>query len=138
MSRHVSQTVVIAATLAAEAVKARHIAWDTPIKHILGPRFKLHDEFRTNQTTLRDLLSHRLGLPDYKGAYFANSSLGHNEYVILIHRNNVCISLTLASVRYVPIFQYRATLTTTWNNRSRLDPFETTASTLTDVPRSYY
>ncbi|KAI0216371.1 hypothetical protein LSAT2_031583 [Lamellibrachia satsuma] len=63
------------ATLAAEAVNSNAIEWDTPIRDVLGESFQLHDEFRTTQTTLRDLLSHRLGVPEYMGAYFADKSL---------------------------------------------------------------
>ena len=37
--------------------------WDTPVKQYLGEDFALYDETLTQQTTLRDLLAHRTGIP---------------------------------------------------------------------------
>lgn len=55
------------ATLAADAVAKGLTDWETPIRKLLGPRFKLQNEFRTKRTSLKDLLSHRLGMPSYYG-----------------------------------------------------------------------
>ena len=45
--------------------------WTTPVRHLLGPSFKLYDEQLTTQTTLEDILSHRTGIPDYFLLLFA-------------------------------------------------------------------
>ena len=37
--------------------------WDTNVRTILGPDFELYNDELTYQVTLRDLLSHRTGLP---------------------------------------------------------------------------
>ena len=59
------------ATLAAESVKSNQTGWDTPLRHVLGPGFYLQDEHSSKETTLRDLLSHRLGVSDYGGVFVA-------------------------------------------------------------------
>lgn len=38
------------------------VTWETPIRKILGDSFLLADEQRTNDVTLVDLLSHRVGV----------------------------------------------------------------------------
>lgn len=42
------------------------LAWDDPVKHHV-PEFRFADEFRTEATTLRDLITHRGGLPAVLG-----------------------------------------------------------------------
>ena len=37
-------------------------SWETPVVDILGPDFRLGDDYITQHVTLRDLLSHRTGL----------------------------------------------------------------------------
>lgn len=39
--------------------------WDTPICKILGDTFQLYNAYLTEKTTLRDILSHKTGIPDY-------------------------------------------------------------------------
>jgi hypothetical protein len=36
--------------------------WDTPLHDILGPEYRFVDEYRTAETTLKDILCHRTGL----------------------------------------------------------------------------
>ena len=38
--------------------------WDTPLKEI-DPEFKLHSDLLTSHVTLRDILTHRTGIPGY-------------------------------------------------------------------------
>ncbi|KAL3866720.1 hypothetical protein ACJMK2_044001 [Sinanodonta woodiana] len=40
----------------------RKITWDTPMQAILGSDFEFVDEYRSQKTTLKDILSHRVGL----------------------------------------------------------------------------
>eukprot|EP00058_Branchiostoma_floridae_P017276 XP_002602764.1 hypothetical protein BRAFLDRAFT_93710 [Branchiostoma floridae] len=39
-----------------------NVSWDTVLTDILGPSFKFRDRFRTEEATLRDLLTHKTGL----------------------------------------------------------------------------
>lgn len=39
--------------------------WDTPIREIIGDKFKLFDDTRTKNVNFRDLLSHKVGVPGY-------------------------------------------------------------------------
>lgn len=41
------------------------VTWDTPIREVLGDEFQLYNSYLTEQTTLRDILSHKTGIPDY-------------------------------------------------------------------------
>ncbi|KAK3603130.1 hypothetical protein CHS0354_027922 [Potamilus streckersoni] len=40
----------------------RKITWNTPLQAILGSDFEFVDEYRSQKTTLKDILSHRVGL----------------------------------------------------------------------------
>jgi len=53
--------------------------WDTPIKKYL-PNFQMHDPYVTENITMRDLLSHRSGMPQHYRMYF-NSSLSRKEII---------------------------------------------------------
>ena len=46
------------------------IEWSTPVQDVL-PRFKLHDEFATEEMTPVDLLTHRSGLPRHDLLWYA-------------------------------------------------------------------
>ncbi|XP_071088670.1 uncharacterized protein [Haliotis cracherodii] len=62
-----SQSKAFTSTVAADAVARGKITWDAPLREVLGPNFRLQDEFRSEEASLRDLLSHRLGMPSYWG-----------------------------------------------------------------------
>ncbi len=47
------------------AVEEKKIAWDTPLKSYF-PGFRMHDPAATEKVTLRDLLTHRSGIPRQK------------------------------------------------------------------------
>jgi CubicO group peptidase (beta-lactamase class C family) len=56
----------IASTIVASLVGAREVSWDDRITD-LDPQFRLSDENVNQQLTIRDLLSHRSGLPTSAG-----------------------------------------------------------------------
>ena len=62
-----SLTKAFTATLVADAVSKGQLKWDQPLREILGNDFRLQDDFRTEQASMRDILSHRLGMPSYWG-----------------------------------------------------------------------
>jgi CubicO group peptidase (beta-lactamase class C family) len=43
--------------------------WDQPIRDVM-PEFRLYDDYATQHATLRDLLSHRTGLPRHDGTWY--------------------------------------------------------------------
>ncbi|KAH3781630.1 hypothetical protein DPMN_159530 [Dreissena polymorpha] len=61
-----SLTKAFTSTVIAD-VLSRHgrVTWDTPIYDILGATFRLSDDLLTRETTLRDLLAHKVGTPSY-------------------------------------------------------------------------
>ncbi|XP_071088264.1 gigasin-6-like [Haliotis cracherodii] len=62
-----SESKAFTATLAADAVARKLVTWDEPLKDIFPAGFRLQDKFRSERASLRDLLSHRLGMPSYWG-----------------------------------------------------------------------
>ena len=76
LSKPVASTVV--AGLAGDGV----VAWDDPIVRY-DPGFAMHDAWVTRNVTLRDMFSHRSGLPDHAGD--ALEDLGYDRGEIL-HR----------------------------------------------------
>ncbi|MGB7045650.1 MAG: serine hydrolase [Methylocella sp.] len=76
LSKPVASTVV--AALAGDGL----VAWDDPIiRH--DPTFAMHDAWVTQNVTLRDMFSHRSGLPDHAGD--ALEDMGYDRTEIL-HR----------------------------------------------------
>jgi CubicO group peptidase (beta-lactamase class C family) len=45
------------------------LGWDVPVRHYL-PAFQLYDEFATERLTIRDLVTHRAGLPRHDVAWY--------------------------------------------------------------------
>ncbi|KAK2160394.1 hypothetical protein LSH36_134g03016 [Paralvinella palmiformis] len=62
-----STTKAFTSTLLAMLLEkySNRINWDTPIVNILGNDFKLYNKTLTDNISLRDLLSHRTGVPGY-------------------------------------------------------------------------
>lgn len=60
-----SATKSFTATVAAMAVEEKKVEWDRPLKTYF-PDFRLHDAAATEKVTLRDLLTHRSGIPRQK------------------------------------------------------------------------
>ncbi|NEN97169.1 MAG: serine hydrolase [Moorea sp. SIO3I7] len=57
----------------------RKLDWDKPVRHYL-PTFKLYDSYASEHMTLRDLVTHRSGLPEHLFMWY-NSSLTRKEIV---------------------------------------------------------
>ena len=55
------------------------LTWDTPLQDILGEDFGLEGPFRTEQTSFRDIYSHRLGMPNYWGVATAHLPFSREE-----------------------------------------------------------
>nr|MBN1229374.1 beta-lactamase family protein [Anaerolineae bacterium] len=53
--------------------------WDKPLRDVM-PEFRLNDEYATQHATLRDLLSHRTGLPRHDAVWYG-TGLTHDEIV---------------------------------------------------------
>ena len=45
------------------------ITWDTPVRELVGDWYYFKDGYRSNETTSRDILSHRLGLARHDGMW---------------------------------------------------------------------
>ena len=70
-----SVTKTFNATALAMLVDDGTLTWDDPIKKYI-PEFEFGDSYRTEQTTIRDLVTHRAGMPAVLG------TLWSNEYTI--------------------------------------------------------
>jgi len=68
-----STTKSFTATLSGILVDEGKVDWDTPVVTYL-PWIKLKDNLSTERLTLRDLLSHRSGVPDHTLAWYSRSS----------------------------------------------------------------
>ena len=55
------------------------LRWDTLVGDVMGSKFRFADELRTRQTTIRDLLAHRTGLPSYKMALMVGLEPAHSR-----------------------------------------------------------
>jgi len=81
MSKPVASTVV--AALVGEGI----VAWDDPIvKH--DPGFELQDPWVTRAVTLRDMFSHRSGLPDHSGDLLEDLGFGREEILFRLRYVN--------------------------------------------------
>ena len=68
----------LAATVVAALVGDELVTWDDPvIQH--DPAFAMHDPWVTRQVTLRDMFSHRSGLPDHAGDALEDIGFGQRE-----------------------------------------------------------
>jgi CubicO group peptidase (beta-lactamase class C family) len=72
----------ISSTLVAELVGEGKISWDSKISD-LDPDFEMYDPWVTREITLRDLYSHRSGLPDHAGDLLEDLGFSRNE---ILHR----------------------------------------------------
>ena len=72
-------TMGFTATLAADAVSKGQLKWDQPLREILGKDFRLQDDFRSEKANIRDLLSHRLGMPTYNQVSLAALDVSREE-----------------------------------------------------------
>jgi CubicO group peptidase (beta-lactamase class C family) len=72
----------VGSTVIASLVSDRIVSWDSQISD-LDPAFQLHDAYPTSQLTVRDLYSHRSGLPGDAGNDLEEIGYGRNE---ILHR----------------------------------------------------
>ena len=66
-----SMTKPFTALGAALLVEEGLLDWDTPIRDVM-PDFRLFDDYASQHLTLRDLLSHRTGLPRHDSTWYGN------------------------------------------------------------------
>jgi CubicO group peptidase (beta-lactamase class C family) len=66
-----SMTKPFTAMGAAILVEEGLLDWDQPIRDVL-PEFRLYDDYSTKHATLRDLLSHRTGLPRHDSTWYGS------------------------------------------------------------------
>ena len=67
-----SMTKAFTAMGAALLVERGKLDWDQPIRDVL-PEFRLMDDYATKYANLRDLLSHRTGLPRHDSTWYGQS-----------------------------------------------------------------
>ena len=72
-------TLGFTATLVADAVSKGQLKWDQPLREILGKDFRLQGGSRSKKATIRDLLSHRLGMPNYQKVSLAALNVSREE-----------------------------------------------------------
>ena len=73
-------TVAALATL----VRDGRIEWDKPVRDYL-PDFRLHSDYASNTVTVRDLVTHRSGLPRHDAAWFGSPHTRDQLYGRLRH-----------------------------------------------------
>ena len=66
-----SMTKPFTAMGAALLVEQGLLEWDQPIRDLM-PEFRLFDDYATQHATLRDLLSHRTGLPRHDSTWYGS------------------------------------------------------------------
>ncbi|XP_055958848.1 beta-lactamase [Patella vulgata] len=69
------------ATIAADAVSRGKIEWDKPLKDTFGKDFQLSDSFRTERASLRDVLAHKMCVPEYWGATTIAENITRQEMI---------------------------------------------------------
>ncbi len=75
-----STTKAMTATVLGMLVEAGLMSWDDPVRDYL-PQFNLADEAVASQTTVRDLVTHRTGMPRHDLVWYNNTSTSREEGV---------------------------------------------------------
>lgn len=75
-----STTKAMTTTVLGMLVEAGQLSWDDPVRNYL-PQFKLADEGVASQTTVRDLVTHRTGMPRHDLMWYNNTSTSREEAV---------------------------------------------------------
>jgi len=73
-----SITKAMTATVLGMLVEAGLLSWDDPVRNYL-PQFNLADEAAAAQTTVRDLVTHRTGMPRHDLMWYNNTSTSREE-----------------------------------------------------------
>ena len=79
-----SMTKTFTAMGAAILVDEGLLSWDQPVRDLM-PGFRLADDYATARTTLRDLLSHRTGLPRHDATWYGTHKTQQELYDGLRH-----------------------------------------------------
>jgi len=75
-----SSTKAFTSSLLGALVDDGLVEWDRPVRHYL-PGFRMHDPVAGELLTVRDMLSHRSGLPRHDMLWYGNRSLTREELV---------------------------------------------------------
>ena len=75
-----SMTKPFTAMGAALLVEEGLLEWDQPIRDVM-PEFRLYDEYASQHASLRDLLSHRTGLPRHDATWYGNPAKPRMESI---------------------------------------------------------
>jgi CubicO group peptidase (beta-lactamase class C family) len=73
-----SMTKSMTAAALGTLVDEGKLDWDTPVARYL-PGFRLYDDYRTEHATVRDLASHRTGVPDHWFLWYGADHLTRSE-----------------------------------------------------------
>jgi len=82
----------LTSTVIANVVGMKKVSWDSQV-NMLDPGFELSSPWVTRYLTIRDLLSHRSGLPDHAGDLLEDLGFGRDEI--------------LFRLRYLPLTDFR-------------------------------
>ncbi len=82
----------LTSTVIANVVGMKKVSWDSQV-NMLDPSFELSSPWVTRYLTIRDLLSHRSGLPDHAGDLLEDLGFGRDEI--------------LFRLRYLPLTDFR-------------------------------
>lgn len=75
-----SSTKAFTSSLIGALVDDGLVEWDKPVRHYL-PKFRMHDPVATEHMTVRDLLSHRSGLPRHDLLWYNNLELTRADII---------------------------------------------------------
>lgn len=75
-----SSTKAFTATALGSLVDEGKLEWDKPVREYI-PGFRMHDPVATENLTVRDMLSHRSGLPRHDLLWYGNDKLTRAEVV---------------------------------------------------------
>ena len=75
-----SSTKAFTVTALGTMVDEGLLDWDKPVREYL-PGFRMHDAFATEHLSVRDMLSHRSGLPRHEFLWYGNNDLTRAEVV---------------------------------------------------------
>lgn len=75
-----SSTKAFTATALGALVDEGKLEWDKPVREYI-PGFRMHDQVATEHLTVRDMLSHRSGLPRHDLLWYGNDKLTRAEVV---------------------------------------------------------
>ncbi|CAH1774315.1 unnamed protein product [Owenia fusiformis] len=77
-------TALLSATFINQTSTGLEQGFDTTVKNVLGPEFAFWDTQRTEHSTLRDLLSHKMGFP-YRDLLLKTGGLSKEQILRRIH-----------------------------------------------------